>query len=49
VDVGRVEVGPALGEPAEDVVGDAVAVVLAVTDVGGELRMLRVLVEQLPE
>jgi hypothetical protein len=52
MDVGRVEVAvaaAALGEPAEDLVGDAVALVLAVEHLAGELRPIGVLGEQVPQ
>jgi hypothetical protein len=52
VHVGGLELGcaaPALGEPAEDRVGDAVAFVLAQQDLGRELGLLGIVREQVAE
>jgi hypothetical protein len=46
VDVRRIEVGPVLGEPLEDLVRDAIAIVLALPNLNRELGVLGVLCEQ---
>jgi hypothetical protein len=49
VHVGRVERRPALGKAAEDLVRDPVTLVLAVADRRGELRLFRVVGEQVAQ
>ena len=46
VDVGCIEVGPALGEPPQDVVRDAIAVVLALPNLNSQLGVLGIFCEQ---